>query len=250
LNLVIDIGNSLTKISVFNNGEIVHLKKIESADFAVFTREIKSVCEKSIVLNNVIVSSVKNIDINFDKFLINSFISYIKVDDKTQIPIKNYYKTPKTLGKDRLVALVAANNIFPNTNVLIFDAGTALTIDFINAKKEYFGGNISPGITMRFKALNYFTDKLPLIDNYSFFYDEMGSDTNNAIISGVLRGIVSEVLGYIDSFKEKYPDLKIIFTGGDTFFFENILKRDIFADPDLVIKGLNRILEYNAENNY
>jgi len=250
MNLVIDIGNSLAKISVFNNGKIIHLKKAESADSAIFISQINALREKNLALDNVIVSSVKNIDITFEKFLIESFISYINVDDKTKTPIKNYYKTPKTLGKDRLAALVAANNIFPNTNVLIFDAGTALTIDFINAKSEYYGGNISPGIKMRFKALNYFTDKLPLIDNYSFFYDEMGNNTNNAVISGVLRGIVSEVLGYIDSFKEKYPDLKIIFTGGDTFFFEKILKRDIFADPDLVIKGLNRILEYNAENNY
>lgn len=250
MNLILDIGNSYSKISVFENGQMLSFQKCPGNESKVIIDIINNLINKFLSLKNTIVSSVIPIDKNLELFLMKCFYLYINVDNTLKLPIINLYKSPETLGKDRIAAVVAANNIFPGFNVLVFDAGTALTIDFINKKGEYLGGNISLGLQTRFKALNYYTAKLPLIENFDVNFSEIGHDTQSAIISGVLNGIIFEIRAYITNYKEKYSDLKIIFTGGDTFFFEKILKNDIFADQYLVLKGLNRILEYNAEKHF
>ncbi len=246
MNLVLDVGNSYTKVSLFRGEDIIHLSLFKSNEYVNLINEIKRIVKEYPNTKKVIVSSVSSEHIELDRFLSENFEFSLKLNHFTKIPIKNLYKTPETLGKDRLAAVIAANNIFPKTDVLIFDAGTALTVDFINKNNEYLGGSISPGIMMRYKALHHFTKKLPELTINSNFDEIFGSTTNEAIISGVQNGIINEVEGFIKKYSKKYPEVKIIFTGGDTFFFEKRLNNKIFADPNIVLKGLNIILEYNA----
>ena len=164
--------------------------------------------------------------------------------EKTPLPIINSYKTPLTLGKDRLAAVVGASVLHPGKDILVFDAGTCLTIDFINSNKEYIGGRISPGIKMRYSALHTFTDKLPLIKSEKNVL-VIGNDTKTSIISGVQQGILAEVKTIISEYKSQNTDTVFVFTGGDSFYFEKELKNSIFANPNLVLIGLNEILDYN-----
>ncbi len=151
------------------------------------------------------------------------------------------YKTPHTLGPDRLAAAIGAWNLAKGRNILIIDAGSAITIDFVDSKGNYHGGNISPGIKMRLRALHEFTGKLPLVEKEGDT-PQMGYDTETAIRSGVINGICREIDGYIATIKEKYGDVLVFLTGGDENPLKNNIKSRIFADKYLVAKGLNRIL--------
>ncbi len=236
MNLIIDIGNTKTKIALFLNNALVNSESVSFGD----------------VLNNlpqeddpnVIISSVKNLDSDFINSIKKKYKNVILLDNKTKIPLANKYSTPETLGFDRIAAAVGASYLKPNSNLLIIDAGTALTIDFVNDKNEYLGGNISPGIEMRFKALNKFTEKLPLIEK-STDLNLIGNSTETAIRNGVINGIIYEIEGTIKKFEEDFTKINTFLTGGDTFFFDKLFKNNIFADSNLVLIGLNRILEYN-----
>ncbi len=247
MNLIADIGNSYTKLAVFDNEILIKKQSFKNEKNEKLSEEIVKLKQTYPELTDFILSSVKNEDNKLQNLIKNLFHNYIVFNYETLIPIKNLYKTPETLGKDRLAAVVAAGNIFPAANVLVFDAGTALTVDFINAEGQYFGGSIAPGLEMRYKALNQFTDKLPKVEFENNFEEYFGNDTENSIRSGVQNGIMYEVEGHIKRFSEKYPDLKVTFTGGNTFFFERRLKKQIVAEPNLVLIGLNIILKYNAK---
>jgi len=173
---------------------------------------------------------------------------FIILSAETPLPIQNAYKTKLTLGYDRIADAVGAYSMFPGVNVLIIDAGTAITIDLLTAEGEFYGGNISPGLDLRFRALNEFTSKLPLIKKKEY-HPFLGKTTEEAILSGVLSGAAFELDGYIDKLRIQYPDLKIILTGGDIKFFVKKLKNIIFVHSNLNLTGLNRILEYNVEKN-
>lgn len=242
MNLVIDIGNTLTKTFVFKNEELTYDKQFSS----LRKKDIQQIFNRFPEINHLIISSVTKNTLRLPDIAKDKLDKLIYLNENTPLPIVNKYKTPETLGKDRIAAIVGANNIFPGENVLAIDAGTAITFDFINKNGEYSGGNISPGLSMRFNALNYFTSKLPLLkpdENFPF----IGTSTGKAIIAGVQNGIIFEIDGYIDTLSEQYEDLKVILTGGDTFFFAHKLKNRIFAKPFLVALGLNRILEYNVK---
>jgi type III pantothenate kinase len=164
----------------------------------------------------------------------------------TSLPIINKYRTPETLGKDRLAGVVGAQHLLPACDILVIDAGTAITYDFITSSGEFIGGSISPGIAMRYKALNTYTDRLPLLN----YYDNaklIGDDTSTSIFSGVLNGAVAEMEGIIQQYREVYPGIKIILTGGDHNYFDKRLKIKTFAAPNLVLEGLNLILDFNIE---
>ena len=237
MNLAIDQGNAYIKAGVFAGEKLV--EEISSRD-----GQLEFLLEKYPV-ENIIFSSVG--DYLEDICLLQSRCKkIIELDEKTKLPIKNLYKTPETLGKDRLATAVGANYLMPGKNCLIIDAGTCITYDFINTKGEFLGGNISPGMNMRFKALNAYTKRLPLI-SYSEKTPFLGDSTETAIRSGVINGISLEMDGYIDRMKEKYPDLNVFLTGGDTIFFENTLKNSVFVHKYLLLIGLNRILNYNLE---
>jgi type III pantothenate kinase len=240
MNLCIDQGNTRTKIGIFDQDKLV--------DFRIFDEfGIKEMAEISSAyqINACILSSVVVNDESFLAQLKFHLDGVIILSDKTPVPVDNRYATPETLGKDRLAVVVGASYLKPDTDLLVVDAGTAITYDFIDANKVYWGGNIAPGIDLRFRSLHEFTQKLPLVSprvDIPF----LGTDTESAIISGVIYGVVSEIDGYINHLKIKYPKLSVFLTGGSIFYFDRKLKNAIFAERNLVLIGLNRILQYNV----
>ena len=245
-NLVIDIGNTLTKIAVFRQDELVHT----AHDSSIEARTLLNLIDQYQV-NKAIISSVKKETENWRSALEK------KVDVKyfnagMTAGVHNQYKTPQTLGLDRLAAVIGAKQLYPGKGSLVIDAGTAITYDWIDAEGNYFGGSISPGLIMRYKALNYYTGALPLIDADDRFNDFYGNDTTSAIRSGVQNGIKYEVIGFIESYQKNQPELNIILTGGDSIFFDTLLKNSIFApyiknEPYLVLKGLNAAIQNNND---
>jgi len=235
MNLIIDIGNTLVKHAVFNNDQLVEILKTSEIEIGKVNTLIKEFDIKKVIISSV----RKEINWNLD-------VEVIHLSHKTSLPINLNYKTPETLGKDRIANIVAVSEEYPNKNVVVIDAGTCITYDFIDKNKDYFGGRISPGLEMRYKSLNEFTELLPKL-SVSGESEFIGDDTNSSISSGVEQGVLSEADSFIDGFRNKDEDLIVVVTGGDTFFFENALKNSIFADPNLVLKGLNIILKYNED---
>ena len=247
MNLVIDIGNTLTKVAIFQKEEL----KVFSAFELFSVKTLKDFFSAHPFVKNVILSSVVKHNKNISEYLKSEF-KFIELTHETKIPIENLYQSPQTLGNDRLASAVGANSLFRNQNTLSIDAGTCIKYDFVNSKNQYLGGGISPGIEMRFKALNQFTDKLPLL-NYKQFDKLIGENSEESILSGVMNGVLEEVKGIIARYEQQYPDVKVVFTGGFLKFFEKNFnigsngKSNIFADSFLVLKGLNKILEFNAK---
>lgn len=179
--------------------------------------------------------------------LLQEQVSYtLLFDTDTHLPIELAYRTPHTLGRDRIAAVVGAQTDSPHVTSLVIDAGTAISYDLLEEGNLFVGGNIAPGVQMRLQALHTFTQRLPLVEPAGEL-PWLGVDTPTAIRSGVLRGVVYEIEGYIDTINDKYPDVLVFLTGGDAFLLAANLKNRIFVDKNLVLKGLNRILDYNAE---
>lgn len=240
MNLCIDLGNSSAKIGIFDGDILMHSFSVQ----ALSNEDIEEILGKW-KINASIISSVRNDNAALTLNLKKRLQSVIELTHGTPVPIENSYSTPETLGKDRLAAVVGASFLKPDTNLLVIDAGTAITYDFIDSEKKYHGGNIAPGLEMRLRALHEFTQKLPLVEPISET-PELGYDTETALASGAIYGIVFEIDGYIGSLKNKYPGLSTYLTGGSTFYFYNKLKNAIFAEKNLVLIGLNRILKYNV----
>ncbi|MFA5300654.1 MAG: type III pantothenate kinase, partial [Lutibacter sp.] len=171
-------------------------------------------------------------------------INLIELDYNTKVPFLNNYATPKTLGVDRIALVSSAFSNYPNKNVLIIDAGTCITYDFINHEGNYYGGAISPGIEMRYKALHVFTEKLPLL-RPELMYQLVGDSTETSIHSGILNGVIGEIDSIVEKYRKKNTDLTVVLTGGDVNFLSNRLKNSIFANPNFLLEGLNTILTYN-----
>ncbi len=241
MNLCIDQGNSRTKVGVFDQDELV-----ETFVYDQFGKNEISILLDQFSIEKCIISSVvSNNEILLEELKL-VFKDFIELSHKTSIPIENLYDNPATLGNDRLAAVIGASFLNPYSENLVIDAGTAITYDFIDSKHVYRGGNIAPGLQMRLRALHEFTQKLPLVPvkNETPF---IGNSTDSAILSGAIYGIVFEVDGYINELKIKYPQLSIFLTGGSTFYFAAKLKNPIFAERNLVLIGLNRILLYNVQ---
>ena len=192
-----------------------------------------------------IISAVNFYDESIARFLKEQGF-FIEFSETTPVPINNLYDTPETLGEDRLAAVVAANHLYPDNPCLVVQAGTCITFEFIDRNKNYRGGAISPGIDMRLKALDTFTGKLPLIERKEET-DLIGTTTESSILSGVMNGILEEVDGIITRYQKLYPDLVVILSGGDMNYFDKRLKNNIFALPNIVLTGLNLILDHNFE---
>lgn len=242
MNLIIDIGNTCVKLVCFDHNEVVEELRIDAGE----EQRLDSFCHKY-PFEKSILSSVVQVN---DKFLVTlkgqSFPVLELKSGITPVPITNSYGTPYTLGTDRLAAVVGANYLSPNCDILVIDIGTCITYDFITAAGDYKGGNISLGPTMRLKALHHFTSKLPLVEKKGT-YSMIGTSTETAIRSGVMIGIKNEIEGYVNAFAEKHSSLLVYLTGGvhlDLHFSE---KMPIFANNYIVPIGLNRILEYNYE---
>ncbi len=241
MNLIVDVGNSYVKFAVFQHDKLVHKSTCELADF---DEAIKTILKNFSNLERAIVSSVGKLQTSQLETL-RSHLEIMVLDSEVRLPFKNLYKTPKTLGVDRIALVSAAANQFPNVNVLIIDAGTCITYDFINSNNKYIGGSISPGIRLRYKALHNLTANLPLLDQ-EVPKDIIGDTTTNAIHSGVIHGVLKEIDGIIEDYQKKYPDLTVILTGGDVNFLSNQLKNSIFANSNFLLEGLNFILEFNT----
>ena len=241
MNLVIDQGNTLVKLAVFSNGKIIRHFTEKNLDLEL----IRNTFREYPSVNRSILSSVATYEEEIPGFL-SSRSFFIKLDSKTPLPIINKYSTKETLGYDRIANAVGAYTIFPSSNVLVIDAGTAITFDLITLKGEFYGGNISPGLDLRFRALNRYTKKLPLVEKHEDF-ELIGTSTRDAILSGVMNAVIFEVDGYIYEMRNKFPDIKIVLTGGDINYFVKKLKNIIFVDSNLNLSGLNRILEFNAK---
>lgn len=194
-------------------------------------------------INIIVFSNVRDDNPELNKALAAKCRRLIVLDSETELPLNLNYQFPaKGLGADRIAGALAVAMLFPNTNCIKFDFGTALTIDFINKEGFLLGGNISVGLTSRFRALNDFTRRLPLIRPEENFPD-IGVDTNGAMTAGVVFGLIFEVEGYI----KQNPNHTVVFTGGDAFYFAKKMKNAIFVAPNLVLMGLAQIADYYAE---
>jgi type III pantothenate kinase len=241
-NLVVDIGNAAVKLAVVEGDAVVDKLADGSASFA----EGRAFLDRHSGLPRSIIASVRRGDDALDRLVHSLLPNAVTMSSAMPLPIRNLYASPETLGSDRLAAAVGASFRFPNRNVLVVDAGTAITYELVSSNGEYLGGNISPGIALRFKALHDFTGHLPLCE-VTGSYSSPGNSTQEAITAGVLNGVIYEVEVNVEQFTLKYSNLVVIFTGGDAHFLAERVKKTIFVDYDLVLIGLNRILEHYAE---
>ena len=243
MHLTIDVGNTRIKVAVFE-----HNKQL---DFFIFEttealKNFKNIFKKYSHLQKITLSSVGKLDEEVLDYIKSQFPTEI-ISHKSKFPFTNLYTTPETLGIDRMVLAAGATLIYPNQNKLIIDAGTCITYDFVNAENQYLGGAISPGIKIRYKSLNNYTSKLPLL-TLSEDFEIIGNSTKSAIHSGVINGVIFEIEGFISQYSLKNQDLTIILTGGDAEFLAKRLKSTIFANSNFLLESLNLLSLYTQKN--
>ncbi len=239
-SLTIDIGNSKAKLAVFEGEEILYKKSLSSG----LTKEISDLLSKYNI-NKSIISSVKTLRAELIGLLESKSSLYI-LNSSMTLPITIDYQEKEKLGSDRIAGVVAAKSLFPNHPVLVIDSGSCITYDLADASGVFRGGQISPGLRMRLQAMHHFTDALPLVQIESPA-SELGRSTAEALQSGAYWGIVHEMNGFIRQYAEKFENLKVLVTGGNSGLFVPKLKYEIFADPNLILVGLNKILQHHAE---
>ena len=241
MNLLLDIGNTSSKLAIYDGEKKITSLRTRHFSCEKMEKTFEPYQEK---LKKAIVSSVRIMP-EFIIDLATHGIPYVHIlSHNSKLPFRNDYETPETLGPDRLAAVAGAYLFFKSKNVLIIDAGSAVTYDFLNGD-TYSGGNISPGLAMRFRALHRFTDKLPLASTTEK-YMSPGKSTLGAITAGVIDGLIFEISEYISSFQQKHTGGEVILTGGDSGYLKERISLKVNYMPDIVIDGLNYILEYNA----
>lgn len=240
MNLIIDIGNTLQKCAIFDSSDN---ELLYNAVEVISINYLTQLFQK-FKIEHAILSSVGNTDIDLISFL-KEKTNCIIFDHHTKIPITINYDTFESLGLDRIANVVGAASFFPGEDCLSIQAGTCIVYDFIDKEGVFQGGAISPGINMRFKALHEQTKNLPLLEkeNVNYF---IGKNTQQSIESGVINGVIFEIMGQIETYKLQFNPLKVVITGGDMFFLQNSIKNQIFATPNLVLIGLNKILKLNV----
>ncbi len=243
MNLVIDCGNTQIKTAVFEHNSLIDNKFISYKDWE---NDLKEYINKYNEIENIVISSVGKIEKKaFSDLKLTQQCHFISKNDK--FPLQNLYKTPETLGIDRLVLASGAVLTFPNKNRLVIDAGTCITYDFIDENNNYLGGAIAPGLNLRYNSLHNFTSKLPLL---SINEPEklIGNSTYQSIHSGVVNGITFEIEGFINSFCNNKENFIIILTGGDSNFLAKRLKNTIFANSNFLLESLNQTFQYNQND--
>lgn len=236
-SLALDFGNSRVKIGLFENSI---LKETNAFDYNHLSEALAYI--RNLSYDQSIYCSVGK---EGESVLheVRKNVECLRFDSLTKIPITIEYETPETLGGDRLAAAIGAWSLFPDSNCLLINMGTCITFDVLHKDRGFIGGNIAPGWHMRAKAMQQFTAKLPLANLPPKNNLELGTNTQTALQLGCTHGILREIKGYINDFNPKYTDLRCVISGGDTEYFVNQLKMNIFAEPFLVLKGLNIILE-------
>jgi type III pantothenate kinase len=241
MDLVLDFGNTNQKLALFKDGLLTHFSQTKNFSLQI----IREIAESNNEITHCILSSDIQHSQAIPKYLARRY-HFIELTEKTLLPITNLYDPPDSLGKDRLAAAVAASSKFPGKPVLAIVMGTGITYNFINAKKEFLGGSISPGMEMRFRTLHTFTEKVPFV-SYKEKFEVIGRNTENSVLSGVINGITAEIEGIAHDYALKYPGLEIILSGGDLNYFIKRLKISIFAFPNIVLHGLHQIMAFNVK---
>jgi type III pantothenate kinase len=241
MNLIIDIGNTSTKLAVFQRDKVLIAKTIEGFSLVI---EVENLLKEFTEIKRGFLSSVGFLSKDELKTL-EKRLPMTVLSSTLKLPFKVHYKTPNSLGADRLALMAAAATQYSGKNVLVIDAGSCITYDFIDSKKNYLGGAIAPGIQMRYKSLGDFTSSLPTLQKI-VPKNSIGNSTHDSIHSGVINGVLYEIEGTVNEYQNKYPDLTVILTGGDADFLCKQLKISIFANSDFLLEGLNFLLEYNS----
>jgi type III pantothenate kinase len=242
MDIVIDIGNTHVKFAVFDGQTIVY-DSVMKADQVVM--EFSKCLKQFPRLNQGIISSTAEVNAEL-RYAMKNQLQLVEFSHQSKINFKNNYESPETLGLDRIALIAAATEIYPESHVLVIDAGTCITYDFKTKENVYEGGAISPGVKMRFKAMHRYTKKLPWIQNLTNTSKFMGKTTQEAMQIGVCRSISYEIDGYIDDYKADYEDLTVVLTGGDYNLLEASIKNSIFATSNFLLKGLHKILQLNT----
>lgn len=244
VTLCIDRGNTRLKVAVVNAADNKILENHPLADNEEAYATISLLIARHDPKAAILCSVVK--DNEALKQLLHEKISHvIELGMHTPLPVMNAYHSPETLGPDRMALAVAAHLLFPGHNNLVVSLGTCITYNFVHRNRAFRGGAISPGLHMRLKAMHAFTDLLPEapVEGELLL---LGYDTDTSLRSGAVFGMAAEIDGMIESFRAQFPDFNAVLTGGDAPYFERKLKSKIFADPDLLLKGLNLILRHNV----
>lgn len=241
MNITIDSGNTLTKIGFFEDEKLLNIISVKDL------YQVLDLLPTDTNANVIFASVNQSITPIIER--LKKYRKLIELNYLTSLPLKNAYHSPETLGMDRLAAAVGARQFFKKGPCLIIDAGSCITFDLVDDNDTYKGGSISPGIGIRFKALHAFTAKLPMVD-FTDFKDQnlielVGKNTKDSILSGVVNGMIAEIKGIIQDYRAIYPDIHILICGGDANYFESRIKQSIFAIPELIHWGLNRILAHN-----
>tara|TARA_B110000483_G_scaffold240643_1_gene321704 strand:+ start:137 stop:859 length:723 start_codon:yes stop_codon:yes gene_type:complete len=240
MNLTLDIGNTQSKLAVFNNSLVV----VKTFDSEFIIDEIDGFLLLYPSIKNLIVCSVTDITLNLEKY---NFNNVHFVSSSSNIPFENLYLSKDSLGNDRIALVSSASISYPGKNVLIIDAGSCITYDFINDKNQYLGGAISPGLNMRYKSLNEFTSKLPLV-SFESSDKLIANQTIDSINVGVANGVVFEIEGFVRQYLSEYDNLTVILTGGNSDFLSNQLKISIFANQNFLLEGLNNLIKLNISS--
>ncbi|SFF04519.1 type III pantothenate kinase [Spirosoma endophyticum] len=241
LNLVVDWGNSSLKTGWFDGPMLIETGRYGSPDELAGDLESRSV-------GHMLVSSTSRPADEIRTQLLGLKTNFWLLDSQTAVPIRKAYDTPTTLGTDRIAAATGAVSLFPGQDCLVLDLGTCLTADFVDQDAVFQGGLISPGLRMRFRAMHEQTARLPLVDMASEWPGLTARNTKQAMQSGAMNGLLFEIHGIIAMYRQQRPGIVVLVCGGDAASFESRLKQPIFAVPELVLIGLNRILRYNVEN--
>ena len=237
--LAIDMGNTRVKAGVFSGEELI--KTLENIDL----KEVLSIITQE-GIESIIVSSVISGFKEFQQLVTPQQV--LRLTPDLEIPIKNRYATPNTLGMDRLAGVIGAHQLYGESDCLVIDAGTTITYDFVDKQGNYLGGGISPGLGVRLASLNQHTSQLPLIPLDSMDIPLIGIDTRSSILSGVVNGTTAEIEGIIRRYAHKFPTLKVILCGGDAGIFESKLDASVTVISHLVLIGLNSVLMYHAQS--
>ena len=243
--LCFDFGNTRLKCAVFDNASIREIILLENDADESFENLIKKYQPQKTILSSVIEHNT-----NIEKIL-SASSHFHKLSHQTKLPFTTPVGKPETIGADRLALSAAAVYFYSNKNNLVIGLGSCITYNFINKYNQFLGGSISPGMEMRFTALHTLTAKLPLIKAdpiaIGWNFPLIGYDTKTNILSGVLLGMVKEIDGIIEDYAQKFSNFNVLLTGGDAAYFARHLKNKIFADPQLIFKGLYAISEYNDD---
>jgi len=235
--LAIDIGNTRVKTGVFDRNDLVDAQVYDHMD----NLSLQGMINDYGVTHVIVASTGAEVEAN----IVQAPGVFLRFSSLTPVPIEIHYKTPETLGQDRLAGMVAAAWLYPGSNVLVIDAGTCITYDFLEETGKYLGGNIAPGLDMRYKAMHHFTQRLPSVERTDTG-TLLGETTHEAMQNGGLMGILMEIAGYIELLRNKYIKLNTLLTGGDAQYLAEHLNTGLNVQPHLILIGLNQILQFNV----